>query len=66
MKVRINGEIKEFDQTLNLERLLSSLNVKKDGLVCELNRSIVNKLQYSQTYLNDNDSLEIVHFVGGG
>ena len=66
MRVIINGEMKEFDQSLTLESLLSGLKLKSEGVVCELNRSIISKTRYSQTYLNDNDSLEIVHFVGGG
>ena len=35
-------------------------------IVVELNLAIVPKADYDKTILNDGDSLEIVHFVGGG
>jgi len=66
MKIRINGEIKVLDQPMTVESLLSRLSLKREAVVCELNRLVVDKNSYSQIYLNDNDNLEIVHFVGGG
>ncbi len=66
MNIRVNGQLKVLEKSLNLETFLSELNIRKEAVVCELNRSIVDKASYDDTYLNDNDSLEIVHFVGGG
>ena len=66
MKVRINGEIQLMEGPISLEQFLGGLNVRNEALVCELNRAIIQKDQYSKTFLGENDSLEIVHFVGGG
>ena len=66
MKVRINGEIQLIEGPISLDRFLDGLKVRKEAVVCELNRAIVQKTRYSETYLNENDTLEIVHFVGGG
>lgn len=66
MEIRINGEIETLDRPVSLEELLTRLNLRKDTVVCELNRSIVKKNAYGNTLLNENDTLEIVHFVGGG
>ena len=32
----------------------------------ELNENIVPRVKYSETFLEDGDTLEIVRFVGGG
>ncbi len=66
MNIRINGELQLIEGPKTLDELLSHLRVKKEAVVCELNRAVISKVNYSETMLNDNDSLEIVHFVGGG
>ena len=66
IKIRINGEPKELDNPLNLEELIQSLRLKREAVVCELNKAVVKREEYPLTRLRDNDSLEIVHFVGGG
>ncbi len=65
MKLLINGESKEVQSGLSLIELLQHL--KLDGPVAvELNRQVVPRAQHADTSLADGDSLEIVHFVGGG
>jgi len=66
MKIRINGELKDIEGPVTLDQLLDQLRLHRGTVVCELNRSIVSKVQYPEIYLNESDSLEIVHFVGGG
>lgn len=63
--VRINGQ--ELD--LNGQNLLTYLQEKEyrtDRIAVELNKKIVPRKTYGQVTLHDGDSLEIVHFVGGG
>ena len=66
MKLQINGESNQFDPPLTLSGLLDQLKLKADRVAVELNRSIVPRDQWVKTSLADGDSLEIVHFVGGG
>ncbi len=66
MKIRVNGEIQLIEGPISLDRFLDGLKIRKEAIACELNRSIVQKARYSEIYLNENDTLEIVHFVGGG
>jgi len=66
MKLQINGESNQFDPPLTLSSLLDHLKLKADRVAVELNRSIVPRDQWAKTSLADGDSLEIVHFVGGG
>ena len=66
MKLIINGEVKEVDDGLTLGELLDQLQIRPARVVVERNRDIVKRDTYASTELADGDSLEIVHFVGGG
>jgi len=66
MKVKIDGEEREFDNGLTLSALLESLQIRPGRVVVERNREIVPRDSYDNTAVNDGDTLEIVHFVGGG
>ena len=66
MRVRINGEDREVDDGLTLTALLESLQIRPGRVVVERNRDIVPRDSYSATLIDDGDTLEIVHFVGGG
>ena len=66
MRVKINGEDHEIDDGLTLTALLESLQIRPGRVVVERNRDIVPRDSYNATLLNDGDTLEIVHFVGGG
>jgi thiamine biosynthesis protein ThiS len=66
MKLKINGEDREVDDGLTLTALLNSLQIRPARVVVERNREIVPRESYHATLINDGDTLEIVHFVGGG
>jgi sulfur carrier protein len=66
MKVTINGEQREIDDGLSVVELLDELQIRPGRVVIELNQEIVSRERYAATLLKDGDSLEIVHFVGGG
>lgn len=66
MKLQINGEEREFPDSLTLAALLEQLGMKADRVAVELNREIVRRELWQQTQLKPGDRLEIVQFVGGG
>jgi len=66
MKVKINGEDREVNDGLTLTALLESLQIRPGRVVVERNRDIVPREDYSATSIMEGDTLEIVHFVGGG
>ena len=66
MKVRVNGEEREIADGLNVSRLLEELQIRPGRVVVELNRNIVSRETHASTQLKEGDTLEIVHFVGGG
>lgn len=65
MKITINGEIREIDGQSMLQ-LLESLAIDPRKVAVERNLEILPKGEYAATILADGDSIEIVHFVGGG
>ncbi|HEY8413720.1 MAG TPA: sulfur carrier protein ThiS [Pyrinomonadaceae bacterium] len=66
MRVYVNGEAKELSDHISLAELISQLNLPAGRIAVELNRNVVRRNDWSTTMLADGDSLEIVHFVGGG
>lgn len=49
-----------------VSRLLEHLGVEKRIVVVEQNRRILEREEHDSTPLAEGDSIEIVHFVGGG
>ncbi|MNX00523.1 Sulfur carrier protein ThiS [compost metagenome] len=68
MKLRINGQFMDIDkQTIQtVEDLLHSLDLGVKTVVVERNHEILHKEQHAATPVEDGDTIEIVHFVGGG
>ena len=65
-RVTLNGEPREVPADLAVDELLRHLDLEPRLVVVELNREIVRRDDYARTSVQDGDSLEIVHFVGGG
>jgi len=66
MTLTINGEDREFVSISTVSNLLVQLNMKPDRVAVELNRDLLARDRWAATQLQDGDTLEIVHFVGGG
>jgi len=66
LRVYVNGEAKELSAPLSLSELITQLDLPPQRIAVELNRDVVRRHDWSSTLLQENDRLEIVHFVGGG
>jgi thiamine biosynthesis protein ThiS len=66
MRLKINGDDRQFGSPLTLASLIEQLGMKPDRIAVELNRDIASRDQWASIHLKDGDRLEIVHFVGGG
>ncbi|MFQ5786752.1 MAG: sulfur carrier protein ThiS [Thermodesulfobacteriota bacterium] len=66
MQINVNGEKKKCPTGSSVYKLLESLNIDKRYVAVELNHKIVPRTQLNEIMLQENDSLEIVTFVGGG
>ncbi len=65
MKLIINGQEKEVKSNI-ISELLNELEIKNQLVVVELNKDIINKDNFENTRLNNNDKIEIITLVGGG
>lgn len=66
MIIVINGEEQEVEQSLSLSQLLSRLGLSPGRVAVEVNREVVPRTSFDERFLGEGDSVEIVHFVGGG
>jgi thiamine biosynthesis protein ThiS len=66
MRVTVNGEVREITPGLTILAFLEILGLNPRKVAVERNRAIVPKSAFGVVLLADDDSLEIVHFVGGG
>ncbi len=66
MEVTVNGEPQTFTEPCSIAELLLARGHDAARVVVERNGEILPREQFPQTQLSTGDSLEIVHFVGGG
>jgi thiamine biosynthesis protein ThiS len=66
IEVTLNGERREIAPSLTVSGLLESLGLHPGLVVVELNREILDRDRYDEVQVAAGDSLELVHFVGGG
>ena len=66
MELSINGEKTQVPPGLTLLELLAQRTLKAQDVVVERNLVLVPQDEIATTLLEAGDSLEILHFVGGG
>ena len=66
VQVQVNGEPRRFRAGLSLSELLGELGLDARAVVVEHNRRIVRREGLAAARLGEGDTIELVHFVGGG
>jgi sulfur carrier protein len=68
MILKINGEVKVFEKEIKtINDLLIELNINRpERVAVEINKEIVMQSDFAHAVFKDDDSIEIVSFVGGG
>ena len=66
MRIQVNGEPRDIADETTLDKLVSLLKLKPEQIAIELNRIVVRRADWPGTALRESDTVEIVHFVGGG
>jgi thiamine biosynthesis protein ThiS len=64
--VTINGDQREVPAGLTIRGLLDHLGLQVGLVVVEYNQEIVRRERYDEVAVAAGDSIELVHFVGGG
>lgn len=63
--VKINGE--QLDKAgKSVSEVLAEMGISGQRVAVEINEEIVPKAKYDETILKDEDTVEVVRFVGGG
>ena len=65
-KIQLNGEPFEVNKKTTLNELLNKLKIQKNKVAIEINGEIVQRKKYENLIINQDDKVEIVHFIGGG
>ena len=66
IEILLNGEKTVVTDVRTVEDLIRHLDLKRDQVVVEVNRSILKRDTWGEHPLEAGDTVEIVHFVGGG
>jgi thiamine biosynthesis protein ThiS len=66
IRVTVNGEERELEPGLTVTGLLCRLGLHPRLVVVEHNRNIIDRAAFDETEVRAGDSVELVHFVGGG
>lgn len=66
VKIQLNGKIVSFRTKLSILDLLKKYKIINKQVAVEHNGVIISKRSYKNSYLKENDRVEIVHFIGGG
>ncbi len=64
--IHLNGETRRLQTRTDLAKLVEHLSLPSKRIAVELNGSVVRRVDWSETPINDGDKIEVVHFVGGG
>jgi len=66
IKIKVNGKNRLISETYKLSDLIKWLKIPMKKVAIELNEEIIDKKNVNKIKLNQNDKIEIVHFIGGG
>ena len=66
LRISVNGTPREVPAPATLADLLAHLALDPRQVVVERNREIVRRARLAEVTLADGDTVELVHFVGGG
>ena len=66
IKIKVNGKKIIFDNNTSIEKLTKKLKIPLIKVAIELNKKILDKKKLKKIKLNNDDKIEIVHFIGGG
>ena len=66
IKITVNGKQMQVIPKYSLNSLIAKLKMPLNKIAIELNKKIIDKKKISKIYLQNEDKIEIVHFIGGG
>ena len=66
MKIILNGEKVNLSAPITVGQLVKQYNLDPAKIVVEINLTIMDKNEYDQKKIEENDKVEFISFMGGG
>lgn len=66
MLIKLNGDMVDIPSDMDVLSLIESKKLDPKSVIVELNMKIIGSDQWTDTIINENDSIEVLRFVGGG
>lgn len=66
VQVVVNDEPRAIAPGATVADLVAMLGLGPRRIAVEVNRAIVPRIEYGSTVLHEGDTVEVIHFVGGG
>lgn len=66
MKVTVNGKDEILKKEMTVLDYLVEKKVNPDGVIVVYNSVVLNRDDWKETFLKENDTLEIITMMGGG
>ena len=66
ININVNNQSMSVISPISLSELIALKQLKDDGTAVAKNAAIINKSDWSTTYLSDNDTIDIFTLVAGG
>ena len=66
IKIVVNGKLLTVNLNFSLKNLIEKLKTPINKVAIELNEEIIDKKKLKKIFLENEDKVEIVHFIGGG
>ena len=66
MDIIFNGKPREIQDDISIQELLDQMQLDCMQVVVEHKKNIIPRQRLAETFLSDGDTLEVIHFVGGG
>ena len=64
--ILLNGESRKIENEMSLDKLLDLFSLPSQRVAIEVNRSVVRRSEWESINVKDADTIEVIHFVGGG
>ena len=68
MKIKVHGEERliQSNKSISLNETIKLLGYSSNTVVVEVNKLIINSVEWEDKFIKNGDKLEIVSIVGGG
>ena len=66
MKIVLNGKKKEFKNSVTLLSIIQQSSKQPQYVIAEVNGKVIKSPLWTKTLIKNNDTIELVSFVGGG